>query len=461
VLSFPTHTAILRKFSVPFSEPAKITQIVHYESERYISVQPIEKLLVDFHILHHEVQSTRLLVAAIPKPVLAQTISTIESCAIFPFAIDLDIMGLFYTWQLIAGYSKKNLLLLYVQPDLCYTLLLSQGQILEVRTIRTHVASLMEGMLSDLNDTAELNLSTEEQSATLSSSNMPHKPQWERLLKELRRTLLGAPPLDSIYLSGDMVLTESLLAFISTELPIPVFLLDFSDKITMPEQKEPLNCSRLSIALRLSLKALGKTQGGFNFRKGEFIYKKSLDIVQRPLVITLTLLCILTLLAALYFHKIAQKKSQDYEQLRLLAQQVSSHGQPNLNLDHIPYWEQTYEVKESFKKLLEESQSQILQPDNTVLWWVSLFEVISQIRKSHYVTIERLSLGQQEVIFEGKAENDFFFDPLVKQLRNLPWIALDDNGIRVYSQQIPEPKNLKLPRQYKIWIKVNQSKAGE
>ncbi len=458
VLSVPTHTAILRKFTVPFTAPNHIELILASESERYIPSRAIEELIVDFNILSTKEQNTRLLVAAVPKKIISQTIFAMESCAIYPFAIDLDILGLLYTWQAVPqSHNHQNVALLSITHNVCHILLLANGQISEARALRIYVSSLMDGINSNFQDTTELQIAgTQKTEAPQISLNSEEKARiCKRLVQELRRTVFNAPPLDGIYLTGETALIEEMATLLPKELQTPAFLWNFASDMVIADAIERSNVSQAQIAIGLAIKALGNTTGGFNFRKGRLAYKQSFDIIKRPLATLLTLLFVTTSLGAFLLYQTVHAKREDYIALVKEAEKVYSRVNPEINLPTAFYQDRIYQIKELLKNQLATSQERVPQCQDTLRRWVSLFEEIAKVRKQYCFTIEHFTLGQGEVILDGRNENDLVFDFLKNKLNTLPWVDDKEDSIRViYSQLSQEPKDPRLPRQYKVWIKV-------
>lgn len=451
-LSLPAGKAILRKFRVPFTQPAQIEQIIQYETERYIASSPIEELIVDFHILNCEAESSRLLIAALRRDFLHQTLTKLEKMGIYPFGVELDNLALFHTWQAIqANKSQGDFILLDVRHDFCNLLLVHSDLLQEARAIPIVSHSLMDGVFLDIAETTELNpeLAQPTKLLTLESKTRIFR----HLLKEVRRTVLSTQTVEGVYICGESELIAELPEFMSKELTLPVFRFDISPYLEIAPYVQKTVIFASPVAIGLALKSLSLTHGGFNFRKESFVYKKSFAIVKRPLAITATLVFWLLLVLGVQAYLERKLQSKEYDELLTQVQTVYFRVNPGDSLEAIPYFARVKHVKEFLHARVEESLDRLPQIHDTLSRWAILFEQIAKVRSQYYFTLEHLVITQQEAILEGRTESDLFFDLLKKQLQPLPWV----DGMQVLSSKLEDtPKNPKLPRQYKVLLSLRE-----
>jgi Tfp pilus assembly PilM family ATPase len=459
-MSHPTNDAILRKVLVPFNEPKQINQIIQYEAEQHIQSRPIEKLVVDYHLLQTTDQKSWLLVAALPIETLQEAISWIESCNIYPFMIELDIMGLFHTAQAIHDFSNKSVILLDIYQEFCNMLVLSCGQIVEARSVRMQVDSNLAEVVTDLRVTTALRNPLFIQEGVRRTEIMAlgvKAKLFLKLIKEVRRTLFETQALDAIYLCGSHEVIEFLPPFLEKRLKLNIIPWDITPYFQIAEGIDRKLLPIAHSAIGLALKALQTTKGGFNFRKEQFAAKQSLEIIKKPLLAFLTLLILLFLLGGIQFHILRKERREEYNDLILQAEQVYGRVTSGETLDAIQYWGKIYETKIFLKNRLAESAQSIPQVPDAIPCWAGIAQKIAEVRNQHYFTIERLNISPGEVLLEGRTENDLCFDLLKAQLRKLPWIDHGEDGIRVtHSQLLENPQDPKLTRQYKLLIKVRE-----
>jgi Tfp pilus assembly PilM family ATPase len=452
-ISLPAGRAILRKFRVPFTQPAQIEQIIQYETERYIPASsPIEELIVDFHILNHEAESSRLLIAALRRIELQQTLAELEKMGIYPLGVELDILALFHTWQATqAKNSQGFFILMDVRKDFCNLLLVSKDQIQEARAIPIVSHSLMDGVFFSISETTEINPEMAQPTKLLTPESKTRI--FRHLLKEVRRTVLSTQTVEGIYICGESEIFLELPEFLSPELTLPVFRFDISTYLEIAPEVQKNVIPASPVAIGLALKSLSLPKGGFNFRKEGFAYQKSFAIVKRPLAITATLVLWLSLVLGISVYIEKNQKSREYDDLLAQVQTVYFRVKTGDSLDAIPYFARVKHVKEEIKERVESSLDRLPKIHDALWRWSLLFDQLAPVRSQYYFTVEHLVLDQQEAILEGRTESDLFFDLLKRKLLQLPWVF----GMQVLSSKLEEaPKNPKLPRQYKVLLSLRE-----
>lgn len=441
IISHPTHHAIIRKISLPFIDPRQIDKVISFETEQHIQSRPIEELLVSYHILKIEDKNARLLVAALPIENIENSLSWIESCEIYPFAMDLDIMGLFYIAQL-QNFAEQNVLILDIKTDVCNMLALSSGHIQDLRAIRIQIET-SEGaqdstqspnpLQQGIGRTEFLTLGVK---ATL----------FLRLIKEIRRTVFD---FHSIYLCGDKDLLAYLPVFLGKRLKIPILPWDISH-ISIAENVDmeivPLACP----AIGLALKALDQAKGGYNFRQGIFASAKTSELIKKPLLLFVTLLFLFTLFLAIQFHILRREKSRLYLDLISHAEKIFASLKPQASLENVDTWDKISAIKDYVEQSLQQDSKPIPPISDAFLRWAGISEKIIQIRNQYYFTVDSLSIDQKEAILTGRTETSVCFDSFITHFQELP----DVTYAKVISCQEIEDTNLTL--QYKFLIKFRE-----
>ena len=466
VVALPCQQATLRKFGVAFHDPAQISQIIDTATEQHLPAQNIDDLVIDFHILRRDHGHAKLLTAALPKVVLRQALTALEAGNLYPQGIELDLLGLYHTWQrtsapILQDHAAGHCLVLEVRPEVCYLLFTQAGQLLEARAIPLAFRSVAAGMRADLQDTVELDLTAPDPVAPAPVSLTPQQQQQlsRRLTKELPRTLMNAPGLDSIYLCGEPQLVAILPDLLQTALQLPVTPWDFSQAFRLAPGLPADLIPHATVAVGLALKALGRTTGGFNFRKHEFAYTHAWTRLRRPLAITLTLLALLLIPLANYSRQALTPPTATYDQAVAVAREVYRRSHPTDTLPTLRGTEVIGYIKTALDEAIQSSQPTIPELPDTLMCWAALFEILTPVRRHYAFTIDHLILNTQDLLIEGRTESDLLLDALKLQLKKLAWLDLNAQSLQVHTQLLAEPKNPKLPRMYRIQVKVREGGA--
>lgn len=460
-MSLPANQAILCRFIVPFTEAKQIDQIILYEAERHIQSRPVEELVVDYHILKVEGQNSRLLVAAVGKELLEETVSWIEACEIYPFAMDLDLAGLFHLTKATNAFANQGgVILLDIHSEVCNMLALSQGQIIEARAIRIKVDSSLEDEVKDMRMTTALRLPIFAHEGVRRTEFLAlglKTKVFLQLIKEVRRTLFESQTLEAVYLCGEKELLEVLPVFLEKRLKVPVLAWDIASHIGIAQGVDTTNLGLAVPAIGLAIKALDKVDGGFNFRKATFACQKSQDILLKPLAAFLTLLFLLLALSAIYFYLAANDKASAYENLLAEVEKVYGRVNPGESLAAVNYWDRIYHVKRFLQDRSELSTDTLPKIQDVLPHWATLSHKIAAVREQYYFTVERLRIDPKEATVEGRTETDLCFDVLKQHLKQIPWVDDHEDSMRlIYSQVLDNPRNPKLPRLYKFWIRLKE-----
>jgi len=83
-------SAAFRRIALPFSDRAKIEQVLKYEVESDLPQFSIDDVVVDHHVLNLRDDGSEVLVTAVPKAEIAQVIAICEKAGIEPLEIELE-----------------------------------------------------------------------------------------------------------------------------------------------------------------------------------------------------------------------------------------------------------------------------------------------------------------------------------------------------------------------------------
>ncbi|MBI4847649.1 MAG: hypothetical protein HY808_03610, partial [Nitrospirae bacterium] len=278
-----------------------------------------------------------------------------------------------------------------------------------------------------------------------------------QLIKAVRRTLFETQTLDAVYLCGEKELLEVLPVFLEKRLKVPVLAWDTTSHITIAAGVDTTNLPLTVSAIGLAIKALDKVEGGFNFRKESFACQKSQDILLKPLAAFLTLLFLLFFLGGIFFYLTVNDKARGYENLLAEAEEIYGRVNPGETLAKIQYWDKINYMKRFLQDRLELATNPHPEIQDTLPRWATLATKIAEVRAQYYFTVEHLTIQPQEATFEGRTETELCFDMLKKQLKQVSWIDSHEDSIRLtHSELLENPRNPKLPRVYKFWIRFKE-----
>ena len=457
VLGIAASHCLVRKFNVRFTEQTQIAQIAHYEVEQYIHSHAIEDLITTYHILGQSQDKTRLLVVAVPKAVIASGLDLLTDYGCYPAVVDMDLMGMVHLAHRYASTGQHSRrLLLDIHARGFNLALLQEGKIRELRSTRLQLHSLFEGLAVDLDDTMELNL---EASASQPVAAIERRQFYERLLRELQRTLLSKHQVDHIYLSGPKELVDDLGDYLHQALHLPVDwwyaiaadAIEFAQNITTAEQ------TAVATVVGLALRSLGAAAVCFDFRQEQFVYARAFDIIKQPLLSMLAMLALSLLIGAFYLQIQYREQAAQYDQLVQRAEKIYQRCYSDDSLRQVNYWRRIYRLRERLTEG-ENQQTHIPNLHNAFNYWQRLFHELAVARQRYLFTVDYLSINQREIIFAGKMDSDLVLDEITRLFSNKKWVDSRPNSLRpVLAQPISEPQNPKLSRRYRYHIGLANS----
>lgn len=103
VTALPCRDLFIRALALPFRDPKKLVQVVPFEMENLIPL-PLEEVAVDYQLLrpggtNGQENGSDVLVAAVPRTILAQHVQLLADAGIKPSLIDVDALALYSLMQ--------------------------------------------------------------------------------------------------------------------------------------------------------------------------------------------------------------------------------------------------------------------------------------------------------------------------------------------------------------------------
>ena len=89
-LILPSDHAAYRRITLPFSDRAKIEQVIKFEVENELPQFDIDDVIVDYHVMTENEQGAELLVSALPKVDVSRALEAMEKAGLEPLEAELE-----------------------------------------------------------------------------------------------------------------------------------------------------------------------------------------------------------------------------------------------------------------------------------------------------------------------------------------------------------------------------------
>lgn len=285
-IAIDTGLAAFRTLKLPFSDRAKIEEVIKFEVESLLPQWNVDDVIIDFHVLESTSDSSELLVTAVPKADLKKDLAICEKAGIEPLEAELETTSMVNA-ALQSGRCTADTaqVLVHIGEHSTAVVVVDGGRVREMRAIRigalSHDApppSVPEGeapaegeplaVLSDpATDAADI-------ARKLDQAN-------KRVRRELGRTVSAARtahPIDAIYVCGFALpgLADSSI------LDVPVRPLDvFQSEDGAPTE----NSGPLVVAYGVALGRLGGGTIRASLRREELRYAGAFEKIELPLAV--------------------------------------------------------------------------------------------------------------------------------------------------------------------------------
>jgi hypothetical protein len=286
--------AAFRRMSLPFTDRAKIDQVIKFEVESELPQWNIDDVIVDFHVLSENEDSCEVLVTAVPKEGMQGTIDVAEKAGIEPLEAEIEATAMI---NAAMGADLCHLddaqVLVHVGERSTSVAVIDAGELREMRVI--HIGALTHEMT-----TADAPAPTEtgedgeaavvEAPAQIAIDPAAAARRTEQAVKRIRRELgrtMSAVrtihPIEAIYVCGmdlDGLVGESIL-------DTPVYVLDCFDA----DGGQPADgYGQLVVAYGSALRQLGGGVLAPSLRREELRYTGTWERVEYPLAVAAMLL---------------------------------------------------------------------------------------------------------------------------------------------------------------------------
>ena len=287
-VAMDTGRAAFRRVTLPFSDRSKIDQVLKYEVESQLPQWNIDDVICDFHVLAEDDNSSELLISAVPKADVAETIDVCEDAGIEALEIELETSAMVNaaTAAEICHIDDAQLLV-HVGDYSTSVVVIDSGEVREMRVI--HIGALTHDPLPKAGAEATDDEEGADEPAEEDPVEKAHRIEQatKRIRRELGRTISAARTInsiDAIYVCGMEL--PGLIG--STVLDLPVYVLDCFDE----DGGQPADgFGALVVAYGVALRQLGGGVMHPSLRREELRYTGAFERIEFPLAVACLLLC--------------------------------------------------------------------------------------------------------------------------------------------------------------------------
>lgn len=288
-----TGLAAFRTIKMPFSEKAKIEQVLKFEVENLLPQWNIDEVVVDFHVLESTPESSELLITAVPKADLKRVIDLCERAGVEPQEVELETTAMVNAALAANVCTEDTAQVLVHFGDLSTSVVVVDGgRVREMRAI--HIGALTHELPAppDADAEPEPEATPREGLDVLEPTADPAEVQRRldqairRIRRELGRTLSASRcvnPIEGIHVCG-----FDLPGLIGSKiLDIPVRALDvFEEDTGQPAE----GFGPLVVPYGVALRQLGGGVLRPQMRREELRYTGALERIELPLAVACLLL---------------------------------------------------------------------------------------------------------------------------------------------------------------------------
>jgi hypothetical protein len=388
-LGLPISSCLFRTFNVPYTDPAKVAQIVAFEAENHVHPHAAEDLILEHDLLSNEGKNSKVAIYAIVKTVLKETLQTLEQAGINPEIVTPDALALHGVLHQFPQFlEKKQVMAVYAGKKQSRVLSLSNKKITQIRTLRFGY----------------------------------EEPDYqERLIRELQRASLSlSEPLQELGILGASEEIVLSLKNAHEELSCNVVALT-------PQFQGTLDENALKevawIPLFLAQALLVKEKYPVNFRKGAFARDRLLAVIKTPLICSLSWIIILFVLCSVYFQKNIQRDFPYLLEINKRTKAVAQKYKIDVEGKSILY---SHLVKRALRNRLDEILYTPASKNKTTdtlpvfkIWKNSFKTLLPLFRDFNYFRLNLLLIDQNKYILKAETNASSNVDQLVSALGKL------------------------------------------
>lgn len=315
VTAIPAHVTFVRTLQLPFRDPRKIREVLKFEVEPHIPY-PVEDVIVDFVKTGDTGPAgCEVLAVAVPKTTLADHLRIFELAGLVPQVVDWEIfagLNAYHSWRPSAPPGAVALVNLGASKTT--VTIVQHGRIRYTRSIVRGGNTLTEGIRQRLTLTT-----AQAEALKLSDRDRDRADIAESiegflgmLAKEIDHTLLaystraGAEAVEEVVLLGGGAALPEALPFFQEHYGLPTTLFDMDQRLFPPTSRtlQPHAGLVMPMAFGLAMRPLNRQALGVDFRREEFVLRKSYDEIRGQLLTIGGMIALLVGLSLfnLYYH---------------------------------------------------------------------------------------------------------------------------------------------------------------
>lgn len=151
--SISSSQVIFKTMKLPFDDPEKINRVVSFEVEPLLPFA-ISEAVIDFIITkqHPDDKSSEVLIAAVQKQYIAQTLELFSAAGVQPEVISVDLLQLYAFYKMIPDYSElaDGVVLLDINSHITKIAYILDGQLRFIRTLSFGISNIVKSISNDL-----------------------------------------------------------------------------------------------------------------------------------------------------------------------------------------------------------------------------------------------------------------------------------------------------------------------
>ncbi|MCB9909919.1 MAG: pilus assembly protein PilM [Planctomycetes bacterium] len=324
-------SSAFRRIDLPFSDPAKLEQVIKFEIESELPQWNIDDVVIDFHILRESDHGSDLLVTAVPKADVRAALKLCEKAGLEPLEVQLETSAMYNaaTSANLCGPEDAQLLV-HVGDLATSVVVVDGGKVQEMRVIHigalTHELSLVGESAGEAGEGAEEDEAPKRAPIDPIEASRRVDQALQRIRRELGRTLSAATtahPIEAIYVCGIEI--PGLIG--EPIMDLPVYVLDCFEA----DGGQPVDgFGQLVAAYGAAVTQLGGGVMKPRLRREELAFTGAWERMEFPLAVAAMLLA---MLGAAFFFMEKQKVTRLEESARFWVNSshnflVGSRGKP-------------------------------------------------------------------------------------------------------------------------------------
>lgn len=455
--SISSSLAVIKKLSMPFTDPEKILKVLPYELEPFLPFS-LHQAVADFITIEADKERNKstILAAAVKKEVIAEQLNYFSQANVNPEIITLDIFDLYGLYKYIPEYanSEESVVLIdlgFTSTRIAYIL---NGTLNNTRTLAKGISSWAKELAQDMDISTKESLEKIIRFGFAANSDHVYSTAIKKVIKpfinELQFTLQSfastaqTDKKPRLIVTGNGSEISNITQLLQESLDMPAVVLHLDSLLTIPTVKlqrgnhiPPENISALSSAL------ITPTMSHFNLEQEEL---KAENLSQfKAQIITAGVLLIL-IFGVLFLHGYLQKSKLSNEVRTSERQIITALKDANLTASN----SLTEAIRESNEAVQEQESIWYAFSKQTRYSFLEILEKISSAidRKSIGLKLDKFTIVQKErdgghvLQIAGSVKNFDALNILERELResNL-FIYVPSFQTKIFSEELPLKKN--------------------